>query len=71
MTLKLYADIALAHDLPEYGLHRGDRVRPLERHIAPSGEEGYSVEVLGARGRTPDVIAVPTKLLKSRKARKS
>ena len=71
MTLKLYTHMALADDLPEYGLRRGDLVRPLERHLAPDGEEGYSVEVLGAAGKTPDVIAVPTKLLKSCKAKKS
>ena len=71
MTFKLYTDVALADDLPEYRLSRGDRVRVLEHHVAPDGEEGYSVEVLGARGQTPAVIAVPTKLLTSRKTKKS
>ncbi len=71
MTLKLYTDVTLADDLPEYRLRRGGLVRLLEHHVAPDGEEGYSVEVIGAGGRTPPVIAVPTKLLRSCKMKKT
>jgi hypothetical protein len=58
MTFKLYTDFSLAHDLPKYRLCRGDLVRLVEHHISPSGEEGYSAEVLGAKGQTLAIIAV-------------
>lgn len=58
MKFPLYNDLALARDLPEYRLRRGDLVRPVEHHVAPDGEEGYSAEVLGAKGHTLAVIAV-------------
>ena len=63
MTFPLYSDVALAHDLPKYRLRRGDIVRLVEHHVAPSGEEGYSAEVLGAKGQTLDVIVVSAKSL--------
>ena len=50
MTFPLYTDAALARDLPEYRLRRGDLVRLVEHHVAPDGDEGYSAEVLGAEG---------------------
>jgi hypothetical protein len=65
MTHKLYADFALAHDLPKYRLCRGDLVRLVECHISPSGEEGYSAEVLGTNGQTLAVIAVAAVSLES------
>ena len=58
MTFKLYTEYALALDLPKYRLRRGDLVRLVEYHISPKGEEGYSAEVLGAKGQTLAVIAV-------------
>jgi hypothetical protein len=65
MTFRLYNDFALAHDLPKYRLCRGDLVRLVERHVSPSGEEGYSAEVLGAKGQTLAVIAVAAASLES------
>jgi hypothetical protein len=65
MTFPLYTDVALARDLPEYHLRRGDLVRLVEHHIAADGEEGYSAEVLGAKGQTLAVIAVAAKALES------
>jgi hypothetical protein len=65
MTFKLYTDVALAHDLPKYRLCRGDLVRLVEYHVSPSGEEGYSAEVLGAKGQTLAVIAVEAKSLEA------
>jgi hypothetical protein len=65
MTLKLYTDFALAHDIPKYRLRRGDLVRLVESHVSPSGEEGYSAEVLGAKGQTLAVIAVAATSLES------
>ena len=63
MTFPLYTDVALARDLPEYRLRQGDLVRLVEHHVAPDGEEGYSAEVLGAKGQTLAVIAVAAKAL--------
>ncbi len=65
MTFRLYTDFALAHDLPKYRLCRGDLVRLVERHVSPSSEEGYSAEVLGAKGQTLAVIAVAAASLES------
>ncbi len=65
MTFRLYTDVALAHDLPKYRLRRGDLVRLVEHHVSPGGEEGYSVEVLGAKGQTLAVVAIATKSLEA------
>ena len=65
MTFPLYTDVALSRDLPESRLRRGDMVRLVEHHVAPDGEEGYSVEVLGAKGQTLAVVAVAAKALEA------
>jgi hypothetical protein len=56
--LDRYTELALAHDPPKYRLCRGDLVRLLEHHVSPTGEEGYSAEVLGAKGQKLAVVAV-------------
>lgn len=63
MKFPLYTDMALARDLPENRLRRGDMVRLVEHHVAPDGTDGYSAEVLGAKGQTLAVIAVEAKAL--------
>lgn len=63
MTVPLYTEMALARDVPERRLLRGDLVRVVERHIAPDGHEGYSAEVLGAKGQTLAVVALPVDAL--------
>ena len=65
MTFPLYTDVALACDLPEHRLRRGDLVRLVDHHVAPDGEEGYSVELLGAKGQILAVIAVTSKCLEA------
>ena len=65
MKFPLYTEVALARDVPEHRLRRGDLVRLVEHHRAPDGEEGYSVEVLGAKGQTFAVIAVEAKALEA------
>jgi hypothetical protein len=65
MTVPLYTEMALSRDLPGYRLRRGDLVRLVERHIAPDGHQGYSAEVLGAKGQTLAVVAVPVDALES------
>ena len=63
MIFPLYTEMALSRDLPGYRLRRGDLVRVVERHIAPDGQEGYSAEVLGAKGQTLAVVALPVDAL--------
>jgi hypothetical protein len=65
MTFKLYTEFALAHDLPKCRWHRGDLVRLVEHHVSPNGEEGYSAEVLGAKGQTLAVIDVAASSLEA------
>jgi len=65
MKLELYTDAALTCDLPEHRLRRGDIVKLVERHIAPDGTEGYSIEVFNAVGDTLAVTAVPVSALEA------
>lgn len=65
MKFPLYTDVALTRDVPEHRLRRGDVVRLVEHHIAPDGEEGYSAEVLGAKGKTLAVIGIEAKALEA------
>lgn len=65
MKFPLHTDVALARDLPEHRLRRGDLVRLVEHHVAPDGEEGYSAEVLGAKGKTLAVIGIEAKALEA------
>ncbi len=65
MAFQLYTDAALARDLPEYRLRRGDLVKIVDAHTASDGENGYSVEVFNALGETMAVIAVSESALKS------
>ncbi len=62
MKLKLYQRVALARDLPEHGLQKGD-VAVIVEHLpatpASEGEEGYALEVFNALGETIDVVIVP------------
>ena len=63
MKFELYKDVALARDLPEHRLKRGDIVKLVEHHLAPDGAEGYSAEVFNALGDTLAVITVPDSAL--------
>ena len=64
MKLPLFTEAALVHDLPGYRLRKGDMVRLVDEHIAPDGDQGYSAEVLGAKGQILAVIAVSGKSVK-------
>ena len=59
MRFDLYTDVALARDLPELRLRRGDLVKLVDHHLAPDDEEGYSIEVFNAVGETIAVSSVP------------
>jgi len=65
MKFELYTDVALARDLPEHRLKRGDIVKLVDYHVAPDRTEGYSVEVLNAVGGTLAVIAVSASALEA------
>ena len=63
MKFELYKDVALALDLPEHRLKRGDIVKLVEHHFGTGGTEGYSAEVFNALGDTLTVITVPDSAL--------
>ena len=60
--IKLYQRVALAIDLPQYGLCKGD-VAVVVEHLpgtpASGGEDGYALEVFNAVGETIAVVTVP------------
>ena len=58
MDFELYTETAVARNLPEAGLCRGDVVKLVERHKDPGGITGFSVEVLNAKGQAVRVEAV-------------
>ncbi len=59
MKYKLFQQVALAKDIPEKRLRRGDLATVVDRHPASEGEPGYSIEVFNAVGDTIAVTAVP------------
>lgn len=63
MTIELYTDAVLTCDLREHRLKRGDVVKVVDRHVAPDGREGFSIEVFNALGETIAVTAVPATAL--------
>ncbi len=63
MKFEPYKDVALARDLPEERLKRGDIVKLVEHHVAPDSTEGYSAEVVNALGDTLAVVTVPESAL--------
>jgi hypothetical protein len=65
MAFELYTDVALARDMTELGFRRGDLVKIVDHHVAPDGEEGYSIEVFNALGETIAVTTVPATALES------
>ena len=59
MIFKEFQQVALAKDIPENNLRRGDLATIVEIHPANGGEVGYSIEIFNALGET---IAVTTVL---------
>jgi hypothetical protein len=62
MTVELFSEIALACDLPEEGLRRGDIATVIEKlpaTQASGGEEGLILEVFNAIGETIALVTVP------------
>jgi hypothetical protein len=59
MKYDLYSRVALAEDLPDRRLRRGDVATVVEHHSGrPNKEPGYSLEVFNAVGETVDVVTV-------------
>jgi hypothetical protein len=65
VAFELYTDAALARDIPEHRLRRGDVVKIADVHASSNGENGYSIEVFNALGDTIAVTAVPESALES------
>src|SRR5262245_6974989 len=63
MRFKLFEQVALAKDIPEKKLRRGDVATIVDNYPARSGEAGYSIEVFNAVGDTIAVTAVPESFL--------
>lgn len=55
MALELYKRAAIATDLPDLGLRKGDVVMLVDELIARDGSTGYAVEVFNVIGDTIDV----------------
>jgi hypothetical protein len=67
MTIQLFSEVALARDLPDQGLCRGDVTTVVEKlpaTKASGGEEGYVLEVFNAVGETVAVVTVPVSAVK-------
>ena len=58
MKYSLFEEVALAKDIPEKGLKKGDVATIVEHHPVSDGENGYSLEIFNALGDTLDVITV-------------
>jgi len=59
MKFELYKDVALAVDIPEHRLKKGDIARVVEYLPTPDNSEpGYALEVFNALGETIEVLTV-------------
>jgi len=66
---ELFQRVALARDIPEKHLRRGDVLTIVDCHPAPDGgEPGYSLEVTNAIGDTLAVVVAPESALQSLRA---
>ncbi|MBI5197841.1 MAG: DUF4926 domain-containing protein [Nitrospirae bacterium] len=63
MAFELFQQVALARDLPEKQLKRGDIATIVDRHPAVDKEPGYSIEVFNAVGDTIAVTVVSESFL--------
>ena len=63
MRFKEFQQVALAKDIPENKLRRGDLATIVDIHPANGGEAAYSIEVFNALGETIAVTTVPESVL--------
>lgn len=71
MKFKPFQQVALARDIPEKNLRRGDVATIVDSHPANGGEVGYSIEIFNAVGDTIAVTAVPESFLEKSPRTKS
>lgn len=60
-----FEQVALAQDIPDKKLRRGDLATIVEVHPKNGGEVGYSIEIFNALGDTIAVTVVPEPLLEN------
>ena len=58
MKFALYKRVALAVDIPDHHLKRGDIATVVEYLPGKTGEPGYALEVFNTLGETIDVLTV-------------
>jgi Domain of unknown function (DUF4926) len=63
MRFKEFQQVALAKDIPEQKLRRGDLATIIDVHPKSGEEVGYSIEIFNALGETIAVTTVPESLL--------
>jgi hypothetical protein len=63
MKFKQFQQVALAKDIPDRKLRRGDLATIIDIHPKNGGEIGYSIEIFNALGETIAVTTVPESLL--------
>jgi hypothetical protein len=63
MKYGMSQQVALARNIPEKNLQRGDIATIVESHPATGGEPGYTIEVFNAIGQTIVVTTVPENFL--------
>jgi hypothetical protein len=63
MKYQLFQHVALARDVPDKALKRGDLAVVVECHPLPGGEDGYSLEIFNALGETLMVVVLPESAL--------
>ena len=68
MKFPLFKQVALARDIPQDGLKKGDIAMVVEHHPVTGGEDGYSLEVFCAIGETIVVTVVPESAIEALRA---
>lgn len=63
MRFKQFQQVALARDMRDKKLRRGDLATIVDVHPANGGETGYSIEIFNAVGETIAVTTVPESFL--------
>lgn len=70
MRFKLLQQVALAKDIPDKKLRRGDLATVVDIHPTNDGEPGYSIEIFNAVGDTIAITVVSESLLEDLSADK-
>ena len=68
MKFLLFKQVALARDIPQDGLKKGDIAMVVDHHPVTGGEDGYSLEVFSAIGETIVVTVVPESAIEALRA---